>query len=145
MSMYIDLDYLTFRIGADTMSASLHKHGLSASQTGSVLSRFISASCDYVNSYLEPTYTIPIQNPPENLKLMTADVCHRYILQYAHQPIPDWLEKDVRDATGMLFLIRDGKLSLPGATENRAGAVAGGAVFASYTGGAFSSLTGTFV
>lgn len=144
MSLYIDEDYMVSFMGAENLSSSLCYGGTSAATTGSVLARFLSASCSHVDSFLEPTYEVPIGAPPENLKMIAAAVCQSYLMRRSHQPLDQFLDGQLKEGTGYLMLVREGKLSLPGISEDMAGAVAGGSCFIANVGGVFQNLTGSY-
>lgn len=148
--MYFDYSYFEIFMGTQNLSATLSYGNTPATVTGSVFAQYASGACSFVDSFLEPTYAVPIENPPETLKLISANVLKRDLLRRSHQEIPADLKASIDEGNGYLMMVREGRLTLPGVSEQQAGAVAGGFVVTDRSEGTFApvfdrnSLRGTW-
>lgn len=148
--MYFDFAYFEIFMGSQNLSASLSYGNTSPTLTGSVFAQYASGACSYVDSFLEPTYAVPVANPPETLKLIASNVLKRDLLRRSHQEIPADLKSSIDEGNGYLMMVREGRLSLPGVAEQEQGAVAGGFVVTERSEGNFApvfdraSLKGTW-
>lgn len=130
MSAYIDKEYLENLIGPGELSGCLHYGGTPTSQTGSVVTQFIAASSDYVDSFVENAgYDVPLSTVPANIKLIVSWHVYRSLLLRANRPIPDALEQEIRTGNGYLLELAKGTISLPGVAEDEEGAPQGGSSF----------------
>lgn len=136
MSLYIDYDYMVLYMGDAPLSSSLSYNGTAASQTGSVFAQFASGACSKVDSYLLPTYEVPVSPVPEMIKSFAAAFLKRDLLARQGMEIPTQLHEEIKSNQGYLFEIHQGNLQLPSVTKNTDGNTSGGAVFSDTSEGA---------
>ena len=92
------------------------------------LNSVIDSSESLVNSYLEARYIVPVVNPPESLKTLTADLTI-YRLYLRHESVPESRQTAYDQAIMHLKEIQAGKADLGVATPPPAAANASRAEF----------------
>ena len=127
--MYIDEDYVRTIMRPGVTSGSLVYGGVTLATTGSVMANAISRSCSYVDAYLAGSYSVPVENPPENLKEIAAYRTIYVLFLDSNTTIPASLERMVGQGETTLMGYSQGVLDLPGIPKNTDGAHDGGHTF----------------
>jgi hypothetical protein len=126
--MYFTQEDFADFIGDGMLSGALLYGGTPTARTGSVVNGFISRSCDYVDSFLQVSYGVPLVNPPGNIVTIAMNHCKYQILLRTNDTIPAELDREVSAGESYLRALQKGTVLIPGITPNSVGSPQGGSL-----------------